>query len=208
MEKKKPVRRNQSREELAEYFSDWQFDPERQCINRILRDHPEVTDAFVIESAAAEMLDAACSGVLLSAEDALRLVEYMEPVPLDALVKKLAESGVTDDNILDVIAKARMREEEPPVCTHSRHALHTANLLQRYADLLTVNRDILLLRLPEYDRHLDRAYMMLAFLGEALSPIEQRLLERMKDVADSVSMKKEHEVTRICFYIENIWEIA
>ncbi len=206
MKKQKPTRKEQSVEELAEYFSDWQYDPERQCINKLMREHPEVRDPFVIEAAAEEMLEAAYTGVLLSTDDALRLVEYMEPAPVEKLVQMLADAGINDDNIFDIIANANLSDEDYSDCVQSRHARHTANFLQRYADLLTRNEDIILLRLPVCDRHDNQAYLMLAFLGDKLSLIEQRILEQMKSVADRTHIKTEYEITRISFYIENVWE--
>lgn len=206
MKKKKHVRMTRTREELAEYFSDRRFDPERQCINKIMREHPEETDASVIEAAAEEMLSAARTGVLLSPDDALRLAVYTEPASVETLAKELNEAGITDDNIFDIIAGARIGDEDDSPAIQSPHALFAANLLQRYAGMLTGNKDTLLLRLPEYSRESDRACVMLAFLGEDLSLIEQRILEQMKSVADSVAVSREHGVTRIWFFIENVWE--
>lgn len=206
MKKEKPIRKNLSQEELRAYFSSWQFDPARQCINKIMREHPEVKDAYVISAAADEMFNSASTGVLLSSDDALRLVAYMEPMPVKTAVNKLTEAGITNANIMDIIFDSQNTNEDYSDCVWSRHALYSANRLQRYANILTRNKDILLLMLPEYSQQCNWTSIVLAFLGEELSAIEQQILEQMKNVADGFHMKTEYEVTRISFYIDNVWE--
>ena len=206
MKKQKPIREHRSREELIEYFSAWSFDDKRECINRILQEHPEVGDPFVIDAASDEMLNSAYTGVLLRTDDALRLVEYREPVPTEELVKMLTDAGVTDDNIYDIIDRAKMSDKDYSDCIKSRHVRHTANLLRRYTDILTRNKDIFLLMLPEYSYHSDQVSVVLAFLGEELSVMEQQVLTQMKNIADRVRMKTDEEVTRIYFCIDDVWE--
>ena len=206
MKKQKPIRKEQSLEELADYFSDWKFDDVRECINKIMREHPEVRDSFVIGAAAEEMINSAYTGVILSTDDALRLVEYMEPKPIETILRELDEAGVTDDNIFDVIFSARISDEDYSGCMRSLHARKTANQLQRCADALVENPDIILLMLPEYSPFSNQTFLALAFLGDELSQQEQRILEQMKKYADGVHMKTEYEVTRIYFDINNIWE--
>ncbi len=206
MKKQKPIRKEQSLEELKEYFSDWKFDDIRDGINKVMREHPEVRDSFVIEAAADEMLNSAYTGVFLSTDDALRLVEYKELIPTKDLVKMLTDVGINDDNIMDLIFNASWGDEDYSRCTKSQHAIKTANWLQRYADILTRNPNVILLMLPEYSYHSNSAYLLLAFLDGELSQMEQTLLRQMKTCADRFDVKTEYEVTKVSFYIDNIWE--
>ena len=126
MKKNKPIRENLTPEELENYFSGPAYDYKRDFIRKLMREHPEAADPFVIGSATEEMLDAAESGVLLSTDDALRLVEYKVPMTTEEAVRQLRDNYRNENQQApEKLIPAHPLMEQHRAEKHSKHRLKT-----------------------------------------------------------------------------------
>ena len=207
MKKNKPIRENLTPEELENYFSGSAYDYKRDFIRKLMREHPEAADPFVIGSATEEMLDAAESGVLLSTDDALRLVEYEEPMSAEEAVRRLRELGMTDADFMNIVtADIPPGDVDHFGCAKSARAEKNAHWLIRFAYILTQNEDIILTRLPYFDYYDDMTCLTLAFLSEDLSGTDRCTLNLMKKYADDIRTDNRANVMRVRFIVRNIWD--
>ena len=100
-----------TRDELLAQFSNPMYAEVRKYIHKIMQEHPEVEDKFWIESAAEQMLECATDGVAIGTDNALRLTKGKKEIPLDELVRRLSEAGVTNANVIDVILGAELGDD-------------------------------------------------------------------------------------------------
>ena len=207
MKKNKPIRENLTPEELENYFSGAAYDYKRDFIRKLMCEHPEATDPFVIGSATEEMLEAAESGVLLSTDDALRLVEYKVPMTAEEAVRQLRELGMTGTDFMNIVtADIPSGDVDHFGCAKSARAEKNAHWLIRFAYILTQNEDIILTRLPYFDYYDDQTCLTLAFLSEDLSGVDKGALNMMKKYADEIRTDNRDNVMRVRFIVRNIWD--
>lgn len=197
-----------NREELKEYFAKPKYDDVREYVYLIMMEHPEATDKYTIEAAACEMLDCKLNGVVLSTSNALRMVDGEKPPDIGELLRKLKESGVTNDNVFDIIFSADDGEDEREkhkYSTLSNDALRKKERLENCADFLTQNGDIVLLGVPIPVREADWMQLELGFFGKSLDTMEQKALTDMKSYADTTAVVENGNYIKVVFKITDVW---
>ena len=199
-------REEAARDELRDYFESDGFDFKRSYIRKIMQTRPEITDRFKIDAASEQMYESHTEGVELDVDDALRFVENDRPVPVSDLVKMLNASGLTDENIMDVVESTLADDEpEPHGEVKNIAAKAKAIRMERYAEVLSANPDILLLGMPTFDPLSNWTQVKLAFFGSDFTPLQQLAFKRLIKESDHFRLVVDHSVTVALFQIRNIW---
>lgn len=188
------------------YFDKDGFDYKRSYIRKVMATHPEITNQFTVDAASEQMYESHTEGVELDVDDALRFVENDKPVPLDDLVKMLNAAGVTSENVMDVIETTLYDTELGVYGTvKNSSAKAKGHRMERCANILSKNPDVLLLGLPTFDPDANWTQVKLAFFSENFSQAEISLLNALMQMADKNRMTVEHGVAVAVFQIYNIW---
>lgn len=194
-----------TRDELLAQFSNPMYAEVRKYIHKIMQEHPEVEDKFWIESAAEQMLECATDGVAISTDNALRLTKGKKEVPLDELVRRLSEAGVTNANVIDVILGAELGDDFAG-CELKKSAERKFAILKLNADILTKNPDIVLTGVPVPTEFADWVQLTLAVFCPELTKDEQTVIQNMTHWCDETAMFQETGYLKLIFYIKDIWE--
>ena len=201
----KEVEKMREHDELLAYFDQDQFDYKRSYIRKLIKAHPEITDRNVIGLATEQMMESHEGGVELDVDDALRFVADQKPMTAGEAAKILADVGINDDNIEDVLFGDEPDGAQTIDGVKNRDAVRKAKLLTRCADILANNADVILLGIPVFDPESDWAQAKLAFFSENMNEAEKNTLKKMMAVADHSMMRIEHGVAVAIFQIHNIW---
>ena len=197
-----------NREELKAYFDKPMYDDVREYAYLIMMEHPEIAEAYTIEAAACEMHDCKLNGVVLSTDNALRMVDGETPPKMEDLLRDLENAGVTSDNVRNILLSADDGEAERDKHEYSelsKDAIHKKEQLENCADFLTQNHDIVLLGIPVPVREADWMQLELGFFGKSLDAMERKALTDMKTCADSTAVFDKGNYTKVVFKIENVW---
>lgn len=201
----KGIEEMRKHDELLAYFDQDQFDYKRSYIRKLMQTHPEIFDRDVIDMATEQMMESHDGGVELGVDDALRFVANQKPMTAGEAAKLLADVGINDDNIEDVLFNDESEGGRTIDGVKNMEALKKAKVLTRCADILANNADVVLLGVPVFDIESNWTQAKLAFFSENLSKAEKNVLQKMMDVADKPRMKIEHGVAVVMFQIYNIW---
>lgn len=195
-------------DELYDYFDDDSFDYKRSYLRKFMRTYPKITDKTIIDVATEQMLESHEGGVELDAADALRFASHKKQKSTAELVKMLADAGINDSNIddvLDAIPSPDFVDDGKRGSIKNQEAKKNAGWMTRYAYMLARNKDVLILGLPTYDPASDWTQIKLAFFSEELNASEKLALDQLMKLADRSSLKDEHGVAVAVFQIYNIW---
>lgn len=201
----KEVEKMREQDELLAYFDQDKFDYKRSYIRKLMKAHPEITDRNVIGFATEQMMESHEGGVELDVDDALRFVADQKPMTAAEAAKILADVGINDDNIEDVLFGDEPDGAQTIDGVKNPAAVRKAKLLTRCADILANNADVILLGIPVFDPESNWTQAKLAFFSENLNEGEKNVLKMMMDTADESRMKVEHGVAVALFQIINIW---
>lgn len=195
-------------DELYDYFDDDSFDYKRSYLRKFMRTYPKITDKAVIDVATEQMLESHEGGVELDAADALRFASQKKQKSTAELVKMLADAGINDSNIddvLDTMLSPDFVDDGKRGSIKNQEAKKKAGWMTRYAYMLARNEDVLILGLPTYDPASDWTQIKLAFFSEELNASEKLALDQLMKLSDRSSLKDEHGVAVAVFQIYNIW---
>lgn len=190
-----------TRKEMDKYFSKTIYDSMRGYVEQVLDAHPEITDELVVEFAAGKMEECADDGVDISVEDALRLTAKHAPIPTAEDFKKALSGINTVGDFLSLIAESVAKSEKPtdslPMSVISRAARMT-DIGRRIS---SGNKDIVLMGVPA-DLTYSFAQVKLAFFTENLTEDEQKMIEELKVLSDSVKYTEQYGIGYAMFRIE------
>lgn len=195
-------------DELYDYFDDDSFDYKRSYLRKFMRTYPKITDRDVIDIATEQMMESHEGGVELDVADALRFAEHKKIPAEKELLKMLAEAGINDSNIDDVLDKILSPDFEDDGkrgSVKNPAAKKKAGWLTRFSYVLARNKDVLILGLPTYNTMEDWVQAKLAFFSENLNSGEKYALDQMMKYADRSFLTHQHGVAVAVFQIYNIW---
>ena len=197
-----------TQQELKDYFSDRMYDDIREYVYLIMLEHPEVTEPYTIEAAACEIQESKTDGVNLSVDNALRLVAGEKPADMKEVCRILSSAGINSDaDIIDVLNEAAGREmESSPHEDMSAEAFGKVTVLMNAAAMLSRNKDIVILGLPEADRMSDYMILRMAFFTDVLTDRERKLLEAMKLHADKTDTEQRECALLVFFKVFHVWD--
>lgn len=199
-----------TRDELKKHFAHKKYSDIREQVYAVMLDHPEITEPYTIEAAACEIKESKGEGVALSIEDALRLVAGETPPDTNKILRELSDMGMrTAGDLIALLNNAQEQLEDSEFHAEDMNpeAFKALAVLMNGAVMLTRNRDIVVLGLPEADREVDYAVMRVAFFTDDLTDSELNILNCMKSVSDKVFTDERPNAMVIRFKVDNIWNI-
>jgi hypothetical protein len=200
-----PNIQDSARERLNKHFSKDCYDYERSYVRRVMKEHPEITDKFIIANAADAMWSSHEGGVELSVDDALRFTANEKPLPLEEVMRQLAELGANDSNFIDKAMSVEL-DDGKIGSVKNEIAKRKAEKMMSYADMLDGNEDIMLLNVPIFNPFSDYTQLKIAFFSENLTGGEKQIIAMLTGLADRTMMKVEHGVAVTTLQLFNIWK--
>ena len=190
-------------DEARQYFSQSRYDYKRGYIRKLMQAHPEITDIGWISAATEQMMESHEAGVELDVDDALRFTAGEKPMSVDDVIRALGEAGINDGNIMDVIFNAEDDGKRGTVI--NPQAKHKAEMLERYANMLAKNKDVVILGLPVLEHEADWTQVKLAIFTDDMSTVEEEELKKLMSFSDKYFLDIEHGVAVATFQIYDIW---